>query len=197
MNSNTQSKDKKGSQSKHNHTYYNKRKNLYNSLSEKEIPTHDEVVFLNQYEDNQQKAKLQTQKHRNELKKKSQEGDAIAIGKVKAIKAKNNKYNKSKYDVRSKQIQMIKAKCPQTCTQEELNILQQHIEKNNRRNVQRKKYRLKKAQSIVNNHNSGHNENEITATSTMFDTARKHTLATNNDNKGEKNEALIYFIVQR
>ena len=31
----------------------------------------------------------------------------------------------------------------------------------------------------------------------MFDTARKHTLATNNDNKGKKNEALIYFIVQR
>ena len=60
MNSNTQSKDKKGSQSKHNHTYYNKRKNLYNSLSEKEKPTHDEVVFLNQYEDNQYKAKLQT-----------------------------------------------------------------------------------------------------------------------------------------
>ena len=54
MNSNTQS-----SQSKHNHTYYNKRKNLYKSLSEKEISTHDEVVFLNQYEDNQQKAKLQ------------------------------------------------------------------------------------------------------------------------------------------
>ena len=115
MNSNTQS-----SQSKHNHTYYNKRKNLYKSLSEKEIPTHDEVVFLNQYEDNQQKAKLQAQKHRNELKKNSQEGDANDIGKVKATKAKNNIYNKIKYNARSKQIQMIKAKCPQTCTQEEV-----------------------------------------------------------------------------
>ena len=52
MNSNTQSKDEIGSQSKHNHTYYNKIKNLYDSLSEKEKPTHDEVVLLNQYEDN-------------------------------------------------------------------------------------------------------------------------------------------------